>query len=147
MKPHLSIQITGLDGDLAGIIVSAANVDFGGRTEAYVSHAELIRLANHLKAFPASVSDSVQIGGGEIGSSWGYFSARFYCFNASGHTAVRVGLQPKLATLHREEEVDQLWVEIFFEANQANAFSKQLLAITASGEGEAMLVGKDHYAS
>jgi hypothetical protein len=146
MKPHLSIQMTGLDGDLAGIIVSAANTDFGGRAEAYVSRSELIRLANHLDTFPSSISDSVQIDGGEPGSSWGHFSARFYCFDSSGHTAIRVGLQPKLATLHRKEEVDQLWVEICVEANQFNAFSKQLLAVTKSGEGEARLVGRGRYA-
>jgi hypothetical protein len=142
MKPRLTIRVTGQDPDLVGIEVEAQNECFSGTAHTYIGHGELVRLARDLAGFPKARTDLLKVSGGASGgSSWGYFAASFYCYDSVGHTAVRVVLEPKLATYHRAEEIDRLELEIHFEPLQVDIFCEQLRLLTASWMGQATLEG------
>ena len=144
MNPHLNLKVVWQDDDLVELEATATNEDFSGRTCFYTTYEEISRVGCELQRFPRSLGEQVAFESGAPGDH-SFFRARFYCFHATGHAAVRVELQSNVATEHRPEEENTLGIEIQFEPAACSPFADALLAMVENSGGRASLAGIPKY--
>jgi hypothetical protein len=144
MESFISLEIIWQDPDLVEILVISSNGKFYGETEVYTNYEELKEMSKSLSGYPSSVNDRIGFSAGER-NSYSFVSIKFYCFSNSGHTAALVELEANVASNQREEEKNEIQMEVQFEAEASDRFNKQLATMIINKKGKAVLNGISPY--
>ena len=90
VESGLKFEVIWFDQDVIEIVLSCSNGHFSGRAEIYLSHDDLVELADALRGFPSGVSDtrSAELGTFNPGHADGGVKMNLYCSDSSGHAVV-----------------------------------------------------------
>jgi hypothetical protein len=113
MDKGIKLRLIWEDVHLLQITLSAWNGEFGGSTEMYLSHGELIEAASVLEGFPQSPKDERTLKLGDFRpDGFGGTDLRFYIKDLAGHPWVKASLHTKdhdqTVTLHAPFELAAL---------------------------------------
>lgn len=95
MKAGIQISIVYTDEHLIELRIMASNGVFAGQVDVYADSDALTELAEMLRDFPGSQSDSreFEIGSFDAAYAGGGVGFRFYCVDSVGHAAAEVRLR------------------------------------------------------
>jgi hypothetical protein len=95
----LTIEAVDNDTDYLGIQIRASNGRFAGYAEIYASNNDLSEFAERIAGFPESLEDqrSYEFGSPNPAVGGGYCTLKLRCLDRTGHVAVDVVIDGKLA--------------------------------------------------
>ena len=135
MTAPISVKILWTDDDVIELRFVGTNGRFAGEADAYAGHDAIMRLAEGLRGFPSSPTDSrsFEFGARDEQQAGGGVQLRFFCIDGSGHATVHIQLRSD-SRRHLSSEIASFNVPV--EASALDAFIVQLkqmgLAIGAS---------------
>ena len=122
--------------------VIASSVDFFGKTEVYDQSESLSKFASTLKGFPNDNKTLFYETGQK--NSYAYFSMKYYSIGKAGKIGVEIYLESNVATEYRQEEKNQVKLEIIVEPSAIDNFQRELFHLAEKVEGSAILYGNDN---
>jgi hypothetical protein len=117
------------DQDVIELRVMSSNGYVAGWTTAYVGHDMLPQVAERLKGFPSSTSDSRDFGLGTFDPKYadGGLRMHFYCLDSVGHAAVEIKIRGD--GCEALGEVESVALRIPIEAAGVDSFVAQVRAM------------------
>ena len=118
------------------IFVEACNGEYLGVSKIYINHGELSEFANVIKGFPTNSNDKrIYNFGGELS----YLNLDFSCIDKLGHSSVFIDIGDE--NWNNEKRRNKACFAMYFEPEAINNFVKELINISNSEEGKAILKG------
>jgi hypothetical protein len=95
LKHGIKFEIVWLDQDVVQFRVECSNARFSGSATLYIGHDDLRKMAEALRGFPSSSSDTrtYELGTFDPKFADGGIKMQFYCKDSVGHAAVDVKLR------------------------------------------------------
>jgi hypothetical protein len=117
------------DQDIVEFRVTSSNGYFAGWAKIYVGHDVLAQLAERLKGFPSSTSDSRDFELGTFDPKYadGGLRMHFYCLDSVGHAAVEIKIRGDRC--EALGEVESVALRIPIEAAGVDRFIAQVRAM------------------
>jgi len=117
------------DQDIVELRVMSSNGYFAGLVKIYVGHDMLLQVAERLKGFPSSTSDSRDFELGTFDPKYadGGLRMHFYCLDSVGHAAVEIKIRGDRC--EALGEVESVALRIPIEAAGVDSFIEQVRAM------------------
>jgi hypothetical protein len=125
----ITLKVIWFDEDLLEVLFSCSNGHFSGQAEIYLAHDAPSKLADALRRFPSSPTDSrdFELGTFNPEHAGGGVWMHFYRLDSAGHAAVDVKLRGEACKTLGEFESVALRIPV--EAAAVDNFIQQLGAI------------------
>jgi hypothetical protein len=132
VESGLDFEVIWSDQQLIEVVFSCSNGHFSGRAEIYLSHRAFEELAEVLRGFPSTGTDSreVQLGTFDSSHADGGVKMKFGCSDAVGHAVVEVKLRGDGSEALGELESVALRIPI--EPAAVDSFVQQLIAMDST---------------
>jgi hypothetical protein len=137
--PHLSIELVWEDFDLEQLGITAGNGAYCGSAKVYFSHGEIGALAEKIRGFPKTASQVESFGGGSDDGPRARLT--FRCVDHLGHAVVRVSLADFAYASEQPPIMDDVNLELRFDAAALDEFCKELEAVAMRTRKRAVLRG------
>jgi hypothetical protein len=131
VESGLNFEVIWSDEDMIEVVLTCSNEHFSGRAEIYLSHRALSELADVLRGFPSSGTDSreVELGTFDSGHADGGVKMKFRCSDALGHAVVEIKLRGESEGL---SELESVALRIPIEPAAVDSFVQQLMAMDST---------------
>lgn len=137
--PKLSIELIWEDVDLEELCITASNGQYCGSARVYFAQGDIAALAETIQGFPKTVSQvEVFEGGQEDGPR---AKLVFRCIDQVGHAVVRVSLADFAYDGSQLPTLNDVNLEMRFEASALDQFCKELEGIAKRAREFAILRG------
>jgi hypothetical protein len=132
VESGLNFEVIWSDQDVIEVVFRCSNGHFSGRAEIYLSHRAFSELADVLRGFPSTGTDSREVELGTFNSSHadGGVKMKFRCSDALGHAVVEVKLRGDGSEALGELESVALRIPI--EPAAVDSFVQQLMAMDST---------------
>lgn len=132
MERRLNFEVICSDQDVIEAVFSCSNGSFSGRAEIYLSHQAFSELADVLRGFPSSGTDSREVELGTFDSSHadGGVKMKFRCSDALGHAVVEIKLRGDGS--EGLCELESVALRIPIEPAAVDSFVRQLMAMDST---------------
>jgi hypothetical protein len=133
MDKGIKLRLLWTDTDILKITFSVWNGEFGGFTEMYLSHGELIEAGSLLEGFPQSPKDERKLKLGDFRpDGFGGAALRLYIKDLVGHPYVEV-------SLHTEDHEQTVTLHAPFELAALDNFASEMKKIEDEMDSTAFL--------
>ena len=137
--PNLSIELIWEDVDLEELCITASNGEYCGSARVYFAQGDIAVLAQTIQGFPRAVSQvEVFEGGSDDGPR---AKLVFRCIDQLGHAVVRVSLSEFAYDNVQLPIMNDVTLEMRFEASALDQFCKELDAVGKRARKLAILRG------
>lgn len=138
-NPKLSIELIWEDVDLEELYITASNGEYCGSARVYFAQGDIAALAKTIQGFPKAVSQvEVFEGGYDDGPR---AKLVFRCIDQLGHAVVRVSLAEFAYDNTQLLIMNDVNLELRFEASALDQFCKELEAVGKRARKLAILRG------
>lgn len=137
--PTLSIELIWEDVDLEQLCITASNGEYCGSARVYFAQGGLAALAATIQGFPKAVSQVEVFEGGYDGGPRAKLV--FRCIDQLGHAVVRVSLTEFAYDNAQFQNMNDVNLEMPFEASALDQFCKELEAVAKRARKRAILRG------
>ena len=137
--PKLSIELIWEDVDLEELCITASNGEYCGRARVYFAQGDIAALAQSIQGFPKAVSQVEVFEGGQ--GDGPRAKLVFRCIDQLCHPVVRVSLVEFACNNAQLPIMNDVNLEMRFEASALDQFCKELEGVGKRGRKLAILRG------
>ncbi len=137
--PKLSIELIWEDVHLEELCITASNGEYCGRARVYFAQGDIAALAQSIQGFPKAVSQVEVFEGGQ--GDGPRAKLVFRCIDQLGHPVVRVSLVEFAYDNAQLPIMNDVNLEMRFEASALDQFCKELEGVGKRGRKLAILRG------